>query len=422
MLNRIGKDLPIKELMVFILSMQLLISPLIAYHYYNNNMEYLMYVDEKPYITFILFFILAFTAGLFLPVIGKKDNTTIRFELSNEDSHGRIGMFLIVFGILFYFLSKFVPSSLRYMFFLLSFSRIVGVFYILFSNIKNKYLIAMLVFGHFAYIIISSALFYELIIWGGFLYMALEIKMQSSFPRKIVFLLLAIVVLVFLQSIKSEYRKQVWDKDKIEHKSNFETFVDVARQTEDVDKKRSRFEHLVTRLNTGWIVSAVMLYVPHFQNFVEGKLLKEDIKSVLLPRFINPDKKKVAGADNNNKFEQFTGRRLGDTTTMRIGVISDAYINFGFFGGALLMFVFGLLLNIFILYLKAKLFHSINYLWVFFIFSFTVRMSDFLVILNSTFKSFIIFLVMTYIIKTFVKQNVDDNSTQTISRSLNKFS
>lgn len=415
MLNKLGKDLPVKELMVFILSMQMLISPLIAYHYYNNNMEYLMYVDEKPYITFVLLFVSAFAIGLFLPIFKFKDQTTTSFELTNHENHGRIGLFLIVFGFATLFIGKFMPGSLKFVFYLFSYSRIIGVFFIIFSNLQFKYLLAAIVFGQFAYNIISGALFYDLIIWGFFLYMVLEIKIQSSFPRKILFSTIALFSLVFLQSIKSDYRKQVWDEDKTEQQSNFQTFVDVASQSEEINEKKSRFEHLVTRLNTGWIVSAVMIYVPHFQPVVNGKLLLEDLKNVMLPRFLNPTKKTVGGDENREKFEQFTGRRLGDTTTMRIGVISDAYINFGIFGGAILMFIFGLALNIFLNYLKAKLFRSINYFWIFFIFSFTVRMSDFLVILNSTFKSFIIFLVMTFIVKSFVRQVNDDDTAQSIS-------
>lgn len=415
MLNKIGKDLPVKELMVFVLSMQLLISPLIAYHYYNNNMEYMMYVDEKPYITFVLLFVSAFAIGLFLPIFNSRNKTITPFVLTNHENHGRIGLFLIVFGFVTLFIGKFMPGSLKFVFYLFSYSRIIGVFYIIFSDTKNKYILVAVVFGHFAYTIISSALFYDLIIWGFFFYMVIEMKLQSSFPQKILIVILGLISLIFLQSIKSDYRKQVWDEDKTEQQSNFETFVDVASQSEEEEKNRSRVEHLVTRLNTGWIVSAVLVYVPHFQPIVDGKLLLEDLKSILLPRFLDPTKKSVGGGENREKFEQFTGRKLGDATTMRIGVISDAFINFGIFGGAILMFLFGLLLNIFLQYLKAKLFYSISYFWIFFIFSFTVRMSDFLVILNSTFKSFIIFLVITFIIKSFVKQTNDDHSRQTIS-------
>lgn len=415
MLNKIGKDLPIKELMVFVLSMQLLISPLIAYHYYDNDMEYIMYIDEKPYITFVLLFVSAFAIGLFLPIYFFNNKTSTPFKLSNHDNHGRIGLFLIIFGFVTYFIGRFMPGSLKFIFYLFSYSRIIGIFFILFSNLQYKYLILFIVFGQFAYNIISGAMFYDLIIWGFFLYMIIELKFQSSFPQKILIVSLGLISLIFLQSIKSDYRKEVWDKDKIEQQSNFETFVDVASQSKEEEKKRSRVEHLVTRLNTGWIVSAVLIYVPHFQPIVNGNLLFEDLKSVLLPRFLDPTKKSVGGEENREKFEQFTGRRLGDATTMRIGIISDAYINFGVFGGAMLMLVFGLILNIFLQYLKTKLFHTINYFWIFFIFSFTVRMSDFLVILNSTFKSFIIFLVITFIIKSFVIQINDDHSAQTIN-------
>lgn len=408
MLNKLGREIPIKELMVFILSLQLLISPLITYHYYNNQMEFEMYVEENVYILFALFYISLFGLGLFLPVIKLKTIENTPFNIQDNNSNGIVGIFLILLGTSTYFLAPYVPASLKFVFYLLSYSRLIGVFFIIFSNIKNKYLLAALIFGHFAYVIISTTLFYDLIIWGFFLYMVLEIKFKSSFIRKIFLMLIGVSGLMFLQSIKSDYRKQVAEKNEQVEVSNFETFVETSKQaTSEIEEKdKSNFEHLVTRLNTGWIITSVLVYTPKFEPFTNGTLLFEDLKSVFLPRFLSPDKKTVGGDENRAKFEQFTGRELGSDTTMRIGVLADAYVNFGYFGGALLMFFFGLVINIFIQLFKSKFFNTSNYLWLFFIFSFTIRMSDFLVILNSTFKSFIMFMIILFMINLFIKKPV----------------
>lgn len=414
MLNKIGKEIPIKELMIVILSLQLLISPLIAYHYYNNEMEFEMYIEESVYILFVLIYILAFTIGLFLPVFKLKNETKFEvFKLEKEDNNGTIGTFLIVLGFIAYFLASFMPASLKFVFYLFSYSRLIGAFFLIFSNLRRRYLITMLVYGHFAYIIISTTLFYDLIIWGFFLYMVLEIRLQSSFPRKLLIIVVGAMALMFLQSIKSDYRKEVSEKDVFSETSNFETFVETSSQTTDEtdESEKSNFEHLVTRLNTGWIISSVLVYTPHYQSFTNGKLLLEDVQNVFIPRFLVPGKKSVGGDENRDKFEQFTGRRLREDTTMRIGVLADAYVNFGYFGGALLMLIFGLAINGFIQFFKTKYFNTTNYLWIFFIFSFTIRMSDFLVILNSTFKSFIIFLVIGFLIKLLfipIKKSTND--------------
>lgn len=408
MLNKLGREIPIKELMIFILSLQLLISPLIAYHYYNNEMEFEMYIDESVYILFVLFYISMFGIGLFLPVIKLKGTKNISFNIQDNNNNGIIGIFLILLGTSTYFLAPYVPASLKFVFYLLSYSRLIGVFFIIFSNIKHKYLLAALIFGHFAYVIISTTLFYDLIIWGFFLYMVLEIKLKSNFIRKIFLMIIGISGLMFLQSIKSDYRKQVAEKiDQVEV-TNFETFIETSKQTstEIEEKDKSDFEHLITRLNTGWIITSVLVYTPKFEPFTNGSLLFEDLKSVFLPRFLSPNKKTVGGDENRAKFEQFTGRELGSDTTMRIGVLADAYVNFGYLGGAILMFLFGFIINIFIQLFKSKFFNTSNYLWLFFIFSFTIRMSDFLVILNSTFKSFIMFMIILFMINLFIKKPV----------------
>lgn len=400
LLNRIGKDIPIKELMTLMLSLQLLISPLFTYHYFHNKMEFPMLIGEEYYITFVLSYIILFSFGLFIPII-KTSTTFNSIDIPINYQNGKIGLALIIFGFVSFYLGKFMPASFRFVFYLFSYARLIGALIVLFSNLKSRYLLFGFTFLHFAYIIISGAIFYDLIIWAFFFYMALEIQLKSSFYRKIGFALLGLLSLVFLQSIKSDYRQKVWNEDKKEDSSNIETFLSVANDANESKSvtEESSFKHLITRLNTGWIVSAVLVQVPSRQKFAEGKLLLDDLKNVLLPRFLAPNKKSVGGDENRDKFLKYTGRRLNDDTTMRIGVLADAYINFGYLGGALLMFLFGILINVSIAFFKYKYFNSIYYLWILFIFSFTVRMSDFIVIINSTFKSFLAFILIIYIIK-----------------------
>ncbi|MCB9364234.1 MAG: hypothetical protein H6587_06690 [Flavobacteriales bacterium] len=401
--------------MIIILSLQLLISPLIAYHYYNNDMEFTMYIDESPYILFVLIYIIFFSIGLFVPIIKPKNTETFySFKLEKNHLNGTIGLFLIIFGFISYFIGRYTPASLHFVFYLFSYARFIGAFILIFSYTPYRYIIALAVFLHFTYLIVSSALFYDLIIWGFFFYMVIELKIQSSFPRKMLILAIGGVLLMLLQSVKSEYRKEIWDKNNdVTTQSNFEKFVDVTKQrSSDLEEKeKSNLEHLITRLNTGWIISCVLVYVPSYQPITNGEVLKEDLKSVFIPRFLSPNKKSVGGDENRAKFEQFTGRRLGRDTTMRIGVLADAYINYGYYGGAILMLLFGLIINIIIQLFKAYFYNSINYLWLFFIFSFTIRMSDFLVILNSTLKSFIIFLVIRFILEKFIKEKYNPSIT-----------
>lgn len=408
MLNKIGKTLPIKELMVMMLSLQLLLSPLVTYHYFDNITGFPMTINEELYIPFVLFYILSFSIGLFLPVF-KKGNKSNQLVILSNVTNARTGLFLILFGYSAYLLSGIVPKSFSFIFYLFSYSRLIGALFLIYSNYKFKYLLLGIVYIHFTINIINAAIFYDLIIWGFFLYMALEVKLKSSFFRKIGFTIIGMVGLMFLQSIKSDYRAKVWDEKTEKKGSNIENFVSVAAGTTNQAKikKVSNFESLITRLNTGWIISSVMVHTPRKEPFTNGKLLLDDLGSVLLPRFLAPNKKTVGGKENRAKFTKYTGRKLRKGTTMRIGVLADAYINFGFYGGAILMLVFGFLLNFVIHFFNSYFFNTPYYLWLLFIFSFTIRMSDFLVILNSTFKGFIIFLVIKYIIKNFVKTNIN---------------
>ena len=67
-------------------------------------------------------------------------------------------------------------------------------------------------------------------------------------------------------------------------------------------------------------------------------------KAIQMPE--SPIRKLVPFAEGAKKFRQFTGKRLVTNTRMTIGVFGDAYVNFGYFGGQVFMFFFGLFMNI----------------------------------------------------------------------------
>jgi hypothetical protein len=93
----------------------------------------------------------------------------------------------------------------------------------------------------------------------------------------------------------------------------------------------------LVRLNQGWIVSAVMANVPSKVPFAEGETVTAAFVA-LAPRFLLPNKTKAGGRDN---FRKYTGLPIGDSTSMCICVLGEAYANFGDFGGIAFMGLFG---------------------------------------------------------------------------------
>ncbi|MEX0597076.1 MAG: hypothetical protein WD512_11305, partial [Candidatus Paceibacterota bacterium] len=306
----------------------------------------------------------------------------------------------IIIGFISTFLVERVPGSLRFILYLMMMFKFVGVFILLFSKNKYRWLWVLFVYGQFTIETIRGGVFYDLFVWIGFLYIFIEVKWQSSYLRKLLFIIIGFSVVYFIQTIKREYRDTTWEKGVVAQNRE-EVFLEIAAnqiESNNTFQETSNFDRFVSRLNTGWIVSKVMEHTPRYEPFTKGELLKSDIKNVLLPRFLFPDKEATGGKQNQEKFTRFTGRRLTVTTTMRIGALSDAYVNFGVVGGWICMFGLGLVFNLTLVFLFRLASTNVQYiLWIPFIFAYAIRMSDFQVILNYTFKALVFVFIINYL-------------------------
>ena len=124
-----------------------------------------------------------------------------------------------------------------------------------------------------------------------------------------------------------------------------------------------------------------------------------DITSSILPRVIFSDKKIVGSQE---KFRKYTGHRLWGSTSMTIGVLGDFYINFGWEGSFIALFIFGLFLGFAMKFFMKKyvLPNPLNIVWIPFMLSYLVRANnDFYMVFNSLVKGFLIFLFLNYLIK-----------------------
>ncbi len=352
------------------------------------------------YMSFAIPASIFFTIGLFIPLSKQKVNSSTFDAINtNTDIIIKISLIFIIAGIVSTYLTPYVPPSLAFILYLVKLLKFIGAFLLLFSSFKYKYLWITGVYILFSYEIISGGVFYDLFVWGFFLFMLIENKIKSSFQRKLVIIICGFLIIYFIQSIKGQYRELAWSGTN--EKSNTEIFFDVAvneKKESHYLKDESSFNRFISRLNNGWILSKVMEHTPAKQPYTEGETLKNDLVSVLLPRFLFPDKAITGGKENQRKFKKFTGRRLIGSTTMRIGALSDAYINFGPIGGIIIMFLLGFLFNL-ILFFIVKINKTITsfILWTPFIFSYAIRMSDIQVILNYTVKSIIFVFIIHFI-------------------------
>jgi hypothetical protein len=401
MINQMGKGVPMKEVMGILLLIQVFVSPLFAYRYFDNKAHFTMYMPEEIYFYYAIPASLTFIIGLYIPLQKEKiDYKNIFLKLKDLSSKRteKIAFTFILIGLSTTFLKDIIPNSLLFVFYLLKLLKFIGAFILFFSSNKLKFFWVSLVYFEFAYEIIEGGVFYDLFVWGFFIYMLLETKLKSTFTRKLLIIIFGFFLIYYIQAIKGAYRSEAWSNSGSSN-NNTELFLNSIENKAiegNVLESEDDFNHFISRLNNGWILSKVMHHTPKNESFTNGETLMSDLINVLLPRFIFTDKAKTGGKQNQKKFTRFTGRQLIGATTMRIGAISDAYINFGIIGGWITMFFLGLTFNIVLLFIvKMSLKNPFYILWIPFVFAYAIRMSDIQVILNYTFKALIFVIIIT---------------------------
>ena len=137
-----------------------------------------------------------------------------------------------------------------------------------------------------------------------------------------------------IQVIKQEYRQQLKDGQDPSIVRMMIDYVTPGGKAWET----STLSLAITRLNQGWIISAIMKHVPENEPFAAGETVKEAVLGSIAPRFLWTDKKTAGGRVS---FRRFTGLQIGEATSMGISPLGEAYANFGIRGGIGFMVVFG---------------------------------------------------------------------------------
>jgi hypothetical protein len=415
LIDNTGYKLTIKEIFFSILLLQYFIAPLFVYYKFDNDVGdfgYEMKIPADEYFYFLSGVIIFTFIGLFLPIFNDRINQKELFEkIKFLDNNFNVGIILIVVSFLSYLLIPFLPSSFAFLGIFLSNLKYVGIFYLYYSNNKSKNFYIILVISFLILNIISGGVFIDLFIWGLFFITYLTINKKINLLIKLGALGLGIFIALLIQSIKGEYRKIIWDESNSEVNEElvFLDLVNVRLENVSTIFEDVNLKNFISRINQGWILTNVLNHVPQNEDFSNGELFIKELKGILLPRVLAPDKVTASGRDVQQKFIKYTGRILYGNTTMNVGIISDGYINFGKVGCWIYMFFIGLFLNFLIhkiIQLTTK--YPTLIFWLPVLFFYVVRSAnDFYMIMNYLVKSLFILVFLFYLFKnTFFKPQI----------------
>lgn len=348
LVNSFGKVMPFFELSFGAFGIQLLVAPFLDYYYFKSEIIGIMLVDEHTYFSFVTYAIIALYLGF--NIIPKKENEAqakVSFE-KNKPAFEYIGIRLIWIGYAFFFLSFFLSNFIVGTF---AFLRFIGSIYLWFSKSEKRNFYMGLVWVPFVLLTIKGAIFINLIIWGALLYCVFILTKK---PNKLILYSLIIIsffFIILLQTVKHQYREIVWDEKSTEDVSMADLMVNQAKNT-DTKTLKIMGAGLNIRVSQGWIISHGLNNLDPKKYQFEASYLKKELLGLLLPRFLYPDKVIVG---SHEKFDLFTGWHLADNVAMNIGIIGDAYFNFGLKKGILACFILGLIFGLMHTYYLSKL-------------------------------------------------------------------
>ena len=293
-----------------------------------------MYVHSNTYFQFVIPAVATFVMALFYPIKGMRN---FSLHISKGKNLHTLGFYLLGIGV-FGSLGIFIPG-MGFFFYLVAQFKYVGAICLFVSGYRFRWITLLLVLLSSYSSSAESGMFGELFFWGCFIATFILLHFRKSHALKISLFAGGVLVLLTLQGVKAEYREARADgRDTNLASLLSETFWSLGSVYENDD-----FRHVaLTRLNQGWIISKTMRHVPEEEPFANGNTIKEAIYSSLVPRFLDKNKTTAGGRGN---FLQYTGLYIMTDTTMCLGLLGEAYVNYGVNGGIILMFILGIFFN-----------------------------------------------------------------------------
>jgi hypothetical protein len=348
----LGKKIRPLDVLILSAVVSYLLSPAIMYSI-GEDSWYIgfnkMVVSAETYFKVAFPGTIALIAGVYFPTKGgainhKEALASIEAWLRNNQE---VGIKLFWIGCAFNLMLPLVPAALSLPFVFGSLLIYAGGLYTFFSGHEKR---VQYLTGMFLFPIVKSlkyGMFTELVFMGLFVILMILMKYHISILKKIVIVFVGVVILLFIQSIKYEFRTRTWyDMNSTglgARATVFQELMGDRFSNPAILYNNLMLSGVLDRTNQGSLTALAIRYVPEFEPFAKGETIFGAIVASLVPRFLWPDKPRIGGEEN---MRRFTGFELSGSTSMDIGQLGDAYVNFGAWGGAAFLFVYGLIFNL----------------------------------------------------------------------------
>ncbi len=352
-IRELGVQINIVHAIATITCMIYLVMPVVAYTIYNkyNDLARLfqtvMPIKSNVYFSYALPATVALVAGLFWPLRRKGERTDFGLLQQAENylaGKHFLGHTFVIVGLVCGLLLRIVPDSFRGIILFTNQLIFIGVFYLLFSPVRYKGLVLVLALIILFFQVVNTGMYGELIFWSLLLLIYLLMKItRVRLIYKLCLIVFGLTAILFIQSIKQEYRARTWDDNTQTRDVGFFLQLIQDRITKPstlVEPKR--LYSMTTRGNQGFLLARTIDYVPSREPFTRGETILTSIEASLVPRIFWKDKPALGGMAMTCRFLGDCGKR---NYSYNIGQIGEAYVNFGKGGGVVFMFVYGFFIN-----------------------------------------------------------------------------
>jgi hypothetical protein len=381
--KRVDQGLPLMQVSALVAVLQWTLGSMLAYSTSLVEGRYSMYVDEATYFSYALPGTAAYVFGLLAVGSSVRQREVLRFV--RREYFMTMGVVLNGIGWAAKLGAPMVPGSLAFAVHLLSQLGYVGALYFLLSRNAYRWLgVALSLFPLFK-TSGDSAMFHDVLLWTGLIFCYWYGIRKHDPIAKAGLLLGAGLVMFTIQAIKQDYRAKVWSGQEASLVGQAADFWTDSGKVSDDDV----LANVITRLNQGWIISAVISHVPSGEPYAEGATIRAALVAALLPRFVMQNKELSGGQQN---FRRYTGLDLSEGTSMAISPLGEAYANFGRLGGIAGMLVFGLAFSSFYTFcLRCSVLHPTFLFWIPLIFYQAIKAETELVtVLNQVVKGSVV--------------------------------
>ena len=320
-----------------------------AAFYYLDSIEWYqgyteMAVSSERYFEVAAPGVLALIAGFNFPFKATLGSHLPYFEKTVEYLKDKeyVGKNLFWIGMFCTLTYNFMPAALVFFVVLGSFLVYIGALYIWYSEAKGKifYLLGMIAVPLSK--TLEEGMFGELVFISIFILMFVMMKRRINFAAKLGLMLAGFIFILFIQSVKLEVRTLTWyDTEKsLDYKLElYQRLAKERMENTDLLFGSEMLSGALDRSNQGAIVAMAIQHTPASEPYANGETIFLSTLASVVPRFMWENKPTAGGREN---MIRFTGFVPVGNTSMDIGQLGDAYVNFGPWGGAIFLFFYGL--------------------------------------------------------------------------------